>query len=206
MSEMKLIIERWDRFLIKEQEEESQTLGQKAAAGLGKISSIIAKGFNKMDDYVRQDYCEKKFPLHLKGQGGDIQTWGDLQALLKCGSEYQNKKQVLNTLASFVPGVSAAMGVIQKSSEISDLIIGAYQMDDESRPEGAIGKLDMDDEVADIIDDKIEKAFIQFLIQEISDTKNLEQDIDANWNITNALKAFLAREKNNRTITGFEKG
>jgi hypothetical protein len=98
------------------------------------------------------------------------------------------------------------MGVIQKSSEISDLIIGAYQMDDESRPEGAIGKLDMDDEVADIIDDKIEKAFIQFLIQEISDTKNLEQDIDANWNITNALKAFLAREKNNRTITGFEKG
>ena len=98
------------------------------------------------------------------------------------------------------------MGVIQKSSEISDLIIGAYQMDDESRPEGAIGKLDMDDEVADIIDDKIEKAFIQFLIQEISDTKNLEQDIDANWNVTSALKAFLAREKNNRTITGFEKG
>ena len=206
MSEMKTIMERWDRFLIKEQEEESQTLGQKTATGLSKVSSMIAKGFNKMDDYVRQDYCEKKFPLHLKGQGGDIQTWGDLQALLKCGSEYQNKKQVLATLASFVPGVAAAMSVIQKSSEISDLIIGAYQTPDGERPEGALGKLDIDDEVSDIIDDEIEKAFIEFLIQEISDTKNLEQDIDADWDITTALKSFLAKEKNNRTITGFEKG
>ena len=62
MSEMKLIMERWESFLITEQEEqEPQSLGQKAASGLGKISSVIAKGFNKMDDYVRQDYCEKNF-------------------------------------------------------------------------------------------------------------------------------------------------
>ena len=98
------------------------------------------------------------------------------------------------------------MDIIQKSGEISDLIIGAYQMDDEDRPQGAIGKLDMDDDVADIIDDKIEAAFIKFLIAEISDTKNLEQDIDANWDITKALKGFLSREKNSRTITGFEQG
>ena len=67
--------------------------------------------------------------------------------------------------------------------------------DDEDRPQGAIGKLDMDDDVADIIDDKIEAAFIKFLIAEISDTKNLEQDIDANWDITKALKGFYQEKR-----------
>ena len=108
------------RFLITEQEEEPQSW-PKAASGLGKISSVIAKGFNKMDDYVRQDYCEK-ISTPLKGQDGNIQTWGDLHALLKCGSEYKNRKEVLSTL-TFVPGVSAALDIIQKSGEIRTLLV-----------------------------------------------------------------------------------
>lgn len=201
MSEMKMIMENWDKFIINEQE---QTIGQKAASGLGKVSSAIATGFGKMDNYLQKDYCEKKFPLHLKGQG-DIQTWGDLSALLKCGIEYKDKKKVLSTLASFIPGVSAAMEVIKQSSDISEFILDMYQIEDDERPEGNLGKLDMDDEVADIIDDRIEKVFLQFLVKDLTATKNLEQDIDPNWDITTALKAYLEKEKNSRTITGFEK-
>ena len=122
MSEMKMIMENWGKFIINEQE---QTIGQKAVAGLSKVSSVIATGFGKMDNYLQKDYCEKKFPLHLKGQG-DIQTWGDLSALLKCGIEYKDKKKVLSTLASFIPGVSAAMEVIQQSSDISQFILDMY--------------------------------------------------------------------------------
>jgi hypothetical protein len=198
---MKMIMENWGKFIINEQE---QTIGQKAVAGLSKVSSVIATGFGKMDNYLQKDYCEKKFPLHLKGQG-DIQTWGDLSALLKCGIEYKDKKKVLSTLASFIPGVSAAMEVIQQSSDISQFILDMYQIEDDERPEGNLGKLDMDDDVADIIDDRIEKAFLQFLVKDLTATKNLEQDIDPNWDITTALKTHLEKEKNSRTITGFEK-
>ena len=200
MSDMKEIMENWDKFVISEQEEQEKTIGQKAATGLGKVSSLIAKGLGKMDDYLQKDYCEKKFPLHLKGQG-DIQTWGDLVALMRCGIEYSNRKEALKVLSSFVPGVAAGLDALQKSNDMSQFIMSMYQVDDGERPEGNLGKLDMDDEVAAIIDDKVEKEFLKFLVKELTDTKNLEHDIDPNWDVTTALQAHLTTKYNDRTVT-----
>ena len=202
MSEMKVIMENWERFVINEQE---PTIGSKTAGALSKVSSWIAKGFEKMDDVAREDYCVKKFPLHLKGEG-DIQTWGDMVALMKCGIEYSDRKKVLGRILAWVPGLGPALQMIQDSNDMSQFITRAYQVDDDAIPSGNLGKLDMDDEVAAIIDDKVEKEFLKFLIAELTATKNLEQDIDPNWDITTALQAHLATAKDSRTITGFEKG
>tara|TARA_R110002020_G_scaffold191758_3_gene391703 strand:- start:7 stop:630 length:624 start_codon:yes stop_codon:yes gene_type:complete len=205
MSEMKLIMENWRQALSEQDPPSPQTVGQKAAGGLKKVSALIAKGFGKMDDYMQQDYCEKKFPLHLKGQG-DIDTWGDLLALLKCGIEYKDKTKFLKTVASFVPGISAGLTALEQSNNISQFVLAMYQMDDDQRPQGNLGKLDMDDDVSDIIDNKVERAYIEFLIKKIDSGQlgGLEEPINPQWDITTDLQQFLHSEKNNRTITGFE--
>jgi len=203
-NEMKVIMENWDRFVLNEQEvDEQQNFLTKAAGG---VSSVIAKGFEKLDNFAQKDYCEKKFPLHLKNQDG-IQTWGDLIALLKCGIEYTDKVKVLGILASFLPGARTALEAIKASQDVSSAILRMYQIEDDKRPQGNLGKLDMDDSVARIIDDKVERAFLKFLIDEITKNKNLAKDIDPNWNITIALQNFLKDQKSGfegRTVTGFE--
>lgn len=209
MSEMKMIMEGWDRYLSEASIEkkqtpapqpEAQSFGQKASAALGQVSSAIATKFGEMDAYMQKDYCEKKFPLHLKGQG-DIQTWGDLVALMRCGIEYSDRKKVLGAIAGWLPGIGTALTAIQNSSDMSQFIMQAYQVSDDERPEGNLGKLDMDDEVAAIIDNKVEKAFLKFLVKELTDTKNLEQDIDPSWDVTSALQAHLSTKYNDRTVT-----
>ena len=205
MSDMQLIMENWRKALSEQEPAPPQTVGQKAAGGLKKVSALIARGFGKMDDYMQQDYCVKKFPLHLKGQG-DIDTWGDLLALLRCGVEYKDKKEFLKTLASLVPWVGPGLDALEKSSNVSQFVLAMYQMDDNQRPEGNLGKLDMDDDVSDIIDNKVERAYIEFLIKKISSGQlgGLEEPINPQWDITTDLQQFLHGEKNNRTITGFE--
>lgn len=203
-NEMKVIMERWDSFVLNEQEgDQRQGFLAKVAGG---VSSVIAKGFEQLDDFAQKDYCEKKFPLQLKNQDG-IQTWGDLNALLKCGIEYRDRANVLGILVSFLPGARSALEAIKVSQDVSSAILRMYQVEDDKRPEGNLGKLDMDDSVARIIDDKVERAFLKFLIDEISKNKNLAKDIDPNWNITVALQNFLKDEKNGfkgRTVTGFQ--
>lgn len=195
--DMKLIMERWDKFVVEE------AIGDKIKQGLANASSTIAAGFGKMDDFMQQDYCEKKYPAELKGKE-DIETWGDLLALLKCGVEYKGRKEVLNILASFVPGVSAAKDALEKANDISTAILRMYQVDDDARPSGNMGKLDMDDNVSQMIDDKIEKQFIIDLIKLIQNQGNLEQQIPDNWNITAALQTFLTDKNKGRTVTGFD--
>ena len=214
MSEMKMIMESWDKYLSEASIEtnqtpapqsEAQSFGQMAAAGIGQVSSVIATKFGEMDAYMQKNYCEKKFPLHLKGQG-DIQTWGDLVALMRCGIEYSDRKKVLATVAGFIPKIGPALSYLAAAGTASQFIMQSYQVADDERPEGNLGKLDMDDHVAAIIDNKVEKEFLKFMVKELTDTKNLEKDIDPNWDVTTALQAFLKDKAEDRTITGFEQG
>jgi len=214
VSEMKMIMESWDKYLSEASIEtnqtpapqsEAQSFGQMAAAGIGQVSSVIATKFGEMDAYMQKNYCEKKFPLHLKGQG-DIQTWGDLVALMRCGIEYSDRKKVLATVAGFIPKIGPALSYLAAAGTASQFIMQSYQVADDERPEGNLGKLDMDDHVAAIIDNKVEKEFLKFMVKELTDTKNLEKDIDPNWDVTTALQAFLKDKAEDRTITGFEQG
>ena len=209
-----MIMESWDKYLSEASIEtnqtpapqsEAQSFGQMAAAGIGQVSSVIATKFGEMDAYMQKNYCEKKFPLHLKGQG-DIQTWGDLVALMRCGIEYSDRKKVLATVAGFIPKIGPALSYLAAAGTASQFIMQSYQVADDERPEGNLGKLDMDDHVAAIIDNKVEKEFLKFMVKELTDTKNLEKDIDPNWDVTTALQAFLKDKAEDRTITGFEQG
>ncbi len=197
---MKLILENW-RGYLREEEEPPRQPGR-LAKSLGDIGTFISKNWDQMDDALRKDYCEKKFP-EATGEEGDIQTFGQLVALLNCTVEYSNRKKVLTRLTNYIPTIAAARAIFNASSTVNDFILKMYQVPDNERPVGNLGKLDMDDAVAAIVDDKIEALFVKDLINLINTEENLTDPIPDNWDITDALKLFLAQKYDARTITGY---
>ena len=200
MSEMKLIMESWRGFL-QEQDgppDPPQSIGQKAIGALGNIRNKLAKGFDKLDGALQQDYCEKKFPELVSAQG-DIKTWGDLLATLNCGIQYKNRKAFFDVLTNEIPGLSAAKTVFAKASDSADFILKMYQVDDDARPAGNLSKLDMDDHISKMLDAKIEKEFIKFLIGAIGQ-KNPDDVIEADWDITKEIENYLRDHNDGRTV------
>jgi hypothetical protein len=200
-------MENW-RAYVNEQEGEVEApaeggLGRKVATGIKKVGSFISKKWQSMDDDLKNDYCTKKFPEFLTGQG-DIETFGDLVALLKCTVEYTNKKKALSILANLIPAVASAREVFEQSQGVAGFILKMYQVEDDQRPQGNLGKLDMDDEIATILDDKVENMFVKDLINVIQQTENLDAPIADNWSVTDALKKYLEDEYEKRTITGYD--
>tara|TARA_Y100000034_G_scaffold31573_1_gene38576 strand:- start:27 stop:656 length:630 start_codon:yes stop_codon:yes gene_type:complete len=206
MSEMKLIMERWEKYIVEEDPPtpDAAEQGNILTKGIKNVSSFIATKWGQMDDYLKDDYCKKKFPELLSGQGGDIETFGDLVALLKCTVEYQNKKEVLSVLVNLLPGVASAKDIFDKSQDVAGFILAMYQVEDSARPQGNLGKLDMDDHVAAILDNKVENLFVKDLITVIQQYQSIDDPIPENWDVTDALKAFLQKKYNTRTVTGYE--
>ena len=200
MSEMKLIMEGWRGFLQEQGEppDPPQSIGQKAIGALGNIRNKLAKGFDKLDGALQQDYCEKKFPELVSAQG-DIKTWGDLLATLNCGIQYKNRKAFFDVLTNEIPGLSAAKTVFAKASDSADFILKMYQVDDDARPDGNLSKLDMDDHVAKMLDEDVEKEFIKFLITSIG-KKAPGERIDPDWDITSEIQDYLWNNNSGRTI------
>jgi len=200
MGEMQLIMEDWRKF-VQEQENPPnppQSMGQRAVGALASVRNKLAKGFDKMDATLQQDYCEKKFPELLSRQG-DVETWGDLLATLNCGIQYKNRKAFFDVLTNQIPGLSAAKTLFAKASSSADFILKMYQVDDEARPEGNLSKLDMDDHVSKMLDAKIEKEFIKFLITSIGQKKP-DDRIPPDWDITTEIEDYLRNNNSGRTV------
>jgi len=200
MSEMKLIMESWRAFLSEQEDPppEPQSIRQRAASGLKSIRDKLAKGFDKLDGALQQDYCEKKFPQLLSAQG-DIKTWGDLLATLNCGIQYKNRKAFFDILTNQIPGINAAKEVFSQASDSADFILKMYQVDDDDRPEGNLSKLDMDDYVTKMLDAKVETEFIKSLIVSIGQ-KNPDDEIDPDWDITQEIEKHLRDSNSGRTV------
>ena len=197
---MKLIMESWRTFL-REQEDpppEPQSIRQRAIGGLKSIRDKLAKGFDKIDGHLQQDYCEKKFPQLLSAQG-DIETWGDLLATLNCGIQYKNRKAFFDVLTNQIPGINAAKEVFSQASDSADFILKMYQVDDDDRPDGNLSKLDMDDYVTKMLDAKVETAFIKSLIVSIGQKKP-DDRIDPDWDITQEVEKYLRDNNSGRTV------
>lgn len=207
MKDMELIMENWRKYLQEQPippepepapEPEPTTTRQKAAGLLKRVRNTLAKGFDKIDATLQDDYCTKKFPELLSAQG-DIQTWGDLLATLKCGIEYKDRKKFLNILTNQIPGLNAAKEVFASANSSADFILKMYQVDDEGRPAGNMSKLDMDDHVAKMLDKDVEKEFIKHLIIIIG-ARNVDDNIPAEWDITKEIEEYLRKYNFGRTV------
>jgi hypothetical protein len=201
--QMKILMENWRSYLEADKLAEAPSRTARALDKVKNLRDLFGKGWDKADDKLKDDYCTKTVPSTLQSSG-DVKTFGELHALLKCTLEYKNRKKVLGILTNFVPGVAAAKEIFSNSDEVSEFVLGMYQVPDGQRPQGNLGKLDMDDSVSEIISDKIEKAFVRWLVSTMQDEGNFERDIPDDWDVTDQLRDFLKNQNDGRTVTGYE--
>jgi hypothetical protein len=130
----------------------------------------------------------------------ELNTYGDLKKVIKAISLKQKGEKigdvVLGTIVGFIPGADTAKTTFE-------FIKAAFSKPDTKKTKTWLDKLDIDDEMASIVDDTVENGFLQTLSKTIeaeSDTKPLEQDFNMNAKMVNYLKTKYS----GRTISGIQ--
>ena len=125
----------------------------------------------------------------------EIQTVGQLRAAINKAREDKKKgvvgKGVINTLSS-----ATGIDLIQN---LGSMLKDVYRLPDEKRTNTFLDRLDVDDDVSDIVDDAIENMFLNDASEEfeqLSDDTRLDQ-ID----MTQRLSDFIAKRFNRRTVS-----
>lgn len=139
----------------------------------------------------------------LQEQAAPLQfaTFGDLKKAintlinkerLKAAGD-QATNLVVDQLLGLVPGA-------QNVKSAFDFFKNIYSATDDKKTNTFLDKLNVDDKYAEIIDDKVEMAFMKEISNVLSnkpDNERIPQDFDIN----NELKTYLSRKYNKRTLT-----
>jgi hypothetical protein len=134
----------------------------------------------------------------------DLKTYGDLKKLINSISTKQKGEKIiskgkefaLDQVLGFIPGASNAKTVF-------DFIRTAISKPDIKKTNTWLDKLDIDDEMSQIVDDTVENGFMQVMAKTIeneSDSKPLEDDFNMNAKMVNYLKSTYS----GRTISGIK--
>ena len=139
----------------------------------------------------------------------DVETVGDLRKLIASAQGAKKWEQtkgeagaavkdaVVDEILGKIPGGAAAKTMF-------GFIKASYDLPDTARTGTALDYLDVDDDVAKIVDDPIENAFLS---QFSKDLESLDADEPLeSINMTALLSKYIGEEFNTRTITGFDEG
>ena len=128
-----------------------------------------------------------------------IETYEDLRTVI--GGIIKQKQQgemsstLVDTALSEIPGLDTA-------TTLFDLLKATGSRPDakvDTQTGSVIDKLDVDDQLATIVDDKIENNFLAHIQKKIESENG---PIPGDWNINNELKQYLASKFGGRTVTG----
>ena len=139
----------------------------------------------------------------------DVQTVGDLRKLIASAQGAKQWEQtkgeagdmvkdaIVDEILGKIPGASAAKSLF-------GFVKASYELPDESRTGTALDALDVDDPVAEIVDDPIENKFLKVFSKELEDMDG--NTPISNLNMTELLSKFIAKHFDARTVTGFTEG
>ncbi len=129
-----------------------------------------------------------------------LQTVGSVLSMIqkfrqaKAGGEAG--KKILDMALEQVPGVSNIWSMMKASKDAKDMISTLYGMDDKFQSNSGLDKLNIDDDISKIVDDKVEAAFLNFLINKLQSMNPDAPMPDATIEIQN----FLASKFNKNTV------
>ena len=143
------------------------------------------------------------------GSVEDVETVGDLRKLIASAQDAKRWEQTKGEAGEAVKGaiVDEILGKIPGASaakSLFDFVKASYDLPDDARTGTALDHLDVDDDVAKIVDDPIENSFLDALgkkLESMDGEKRLE-DLD----MTSLLSDYIRAEFNSRTVSGFKEG
>lgn len=129
-----------------------------------------------------------------------METYGELKKVIKNISLKQKGAKVgnvlLDTVAGTIPGIGAAKTTY-------DFFKAAFKKPDDRKTKTWLDKLDVDDEMSDIVDDTVENGFLKAVVASI-EKKPDEEKLDPNFNMNEKMVKYLKKKYDGRTITGIK--
>jgi hypothetical protein len=136
-------------------------------------------------------------------QGFNLETYGQLKLLLNAIAKGQKKGFILSKGKEIA--IDIVLGAIpgaQAAKKGYDLFKGLINRPDNKKTDTWLDKLDVDDEMAAIVDDKVENGFFQFQFDTVSN-KNNDEELPPGFNMNDELAKYLEKEYKQRTVTGY---
>ena len=193
------LTKRQFREIIKEEllREEEEGKLKKAGKAVGKVGKKL---FGWLKD---KDWEEVAKALETSE---DIKTLGDLKFVLELAVAAKTDEKAAEAWNDFASGAIADAAGLGQVSALADVVKSTYKMDDDATSGIALNYLNVDDDVAKIVDDKIENAFLGELIDTIEKAE-ASGDLDrplSDFNVTQRLADYIAKEvAHDRTVSGF---
>jgi len=134
----------------------------------------------------------------------NLETYGDLKQLLNSISKRQKGEKIISKGKEFA--LDQILGLIPGASNAKtafDFIKTAISKPDGKKTNTWLDKLDVDDDMSQIVDDTVENGFMQAMTKSIEseqDTKPLEDDFNMNAKMVDYLKKTYS----GRTVSGIQ--
>jgi hypothetical protein len=134
----------------------------------------------------------------------NLETYGDLKKLINGISKQQKGEKIISKGKEFA--LDQILGLIPGASNAKtafDFIKTAVSKPDAKKTNTWLDKLDVDDEMSQIVDDTVENGFMQAMAKTIEsepDTKPLEDDFNMNAKMVDYLK----KTYDGRTVSGIK--
>ena len=134
----------------------------------------------------------------------NLETYGDLKQLLNSISKRQKGEKIISKGKEFA--LDQILGLIPGASNAKtafDFIKTAISKPDGKKTNTWLDKLDVDDDMSQIVDDTVENGFMQAMTKSIEseqDTKPLEDDFNMNAKMVDYLKKTYS----GRTVSGIK--
>ena len=127
-----------------------------------------------------------------------IETYEDLRAVI---DGIINQKRMSDMQDAGVSAIKSAAGPVGALSDVGNLLRATAGIDDEVETQtgSVVDILRIDDQLATIVDDRIESNFLTHMQKKIETEKG---PIPPDWNINKELKQFLSTKFAGRTVTG----
>ncbi|MDB4276941.1 DUF4112 domain-containing protein [bacterium] len=129
-----------------------------------------------------------------------METYGELKKVIKNISLKQKGQKVgniaLDAVIGTIPGIGAAKTTF-------DFFKAAFKKPDDKKTSSWLDKLDVDDEMSDIVDDTVENGFLKAVASSI-EKKSDEEKLDPNFDMNEKMVKYLGDKYKGRTITGIK--
>jgi hypothetical protein len=177
-NDMKLILERWDRYRLDE---------------IDSVVQQIRQVFSQGKQIV--DQAKQKIDVDLGP--AEINTYGDLKKVLQAIELKRTGKLAAEKVTEYLkgllpPGASTVYNMIKDAKDTFDFVKNMYSADDSFKTQSGLDRLNVDDNVSKIVDDNVEAAFMKHLVTALGRMKD-ETPI-GDWNATQELERYLAQQ------------
>ena len=176
---------------IKKELTSGKGIGQKVA---GVADAVVDTTAEVVDDVATTEIGGEDKAPSIES----IKTFEDLREVINDIITQKHQDRVKGTVSS---AVTDMIPVVGQAKTLGGVLGAIADKPDEVKVQtgSVIDKLDIDDQLATIVDDRIEDNFLAHMQKKIESESG---PIPGDWNINIELKQYLANKFGGRTVTG----